>query len=104
MYFIDSYSFFFVAGVGGLVLGGGFGFLARMFGFSVDNFLEAEIVLPTGKVVWAKDDNEYSDLIWGLRGGTGNFGIGIQLNHYNFLINFINLCLICSYQVCFKSL
>eukprot|EP01111_Echinosteliopsis_oligospora_P006903 TRINITY_DN2136_c0_g1_i1.p1 TRINITY_DN2136_c0_g1~~TRINITY_DN2136_c0_g1_i1.p1 ORF type:complete len:560 (-),score=143.44 TRINITY_DN2136_c0_g1_i1:45-1658(-) len=62
-------------GVGGLVLGAGYGFLARMYGFSVDNFLEAEIVLHTGDVVTANDNNEYSDLIWGLRGGSGNFGI-----------------------------
>jgi len=61
-------------GIGGLTLGGGYGFLARQHGFTVDNFLEAEIVLSNGEVVVANDE-ENSDLLWGLRGGSGNFGI-----------------------------
>jgi hypothetical protein len=46
-----------------------------MYGFSVDNLLECEVVLANGEVVVANDDNEYADLIWGLRGGSGNFGV-----------------------------
>eukprot|EP00026_Physarum_polycephalum_P004740 Phypoly_transcript_04763.p1 GENE.Phypoly_transcript_04763~~Phypoly_transcript_04763.p1 ORF type:complete len:530 (+),score=84.18 Phypoly_transcript_04763:103-1692(+) len=61
-------------GVGGLVLGGGYGFLSRMLGFSVDNFMEAELVTCTGEVLIA-NDSQNSDLMWGLRGGSGNFGI-----------------------------
>lgn len=64
-----------LTGVGGLVLGGGFGWLSRTSGLSVDNIVEVEVVLPTGQVVVANDNNEYADLIWGCRGGGGNFGI-----------------------------
>ena len=61
-------------GVGGLTLGGGYGWLGRMHGYTVDNFLQAEVVLLTGEIVTANDE-QHADLMWGLRGGSGNFGI-----------------------------
>ncbi|RYY87849.1 FAD-binding oxidoreductase, partial [archaeon] len=62
-------------GVGGLTLAGGYGWLARKFGLTVDNLISAEVVLHTGEVVCARDHGDYADLMWGLRGGGGNFGI-----------------------------
>jgi hypothetical protein len=85
--------------VGGLVLGGGYGYLARMLGFSVDNLLEAEVVLHNGDVVVANDGNAHSDLIWGLRGGSGNFGIGMVF--FCFVILFVFDLFGCSFCYCF---
>ena len=61
-------------GIAGLTLGGGFGWLTRLYGMTVDNLVSAEVITADGKKLKVSE-NENTDLFWAIRGGGGNFGI-----------------------------
>ncbi|MFJ5532260.1 FAD-binding oxidoreductase [Streptomyces sp. NPDC093261] len=65
-------------GVGGFVLGGGTGWLDRVFGLAVDNLLGVELVTADGTPVLATAE-EHPELFWALHGGGGNFGVATAL-------------------------
>ena len=65
-------------GVTGYTLGGGTGWLSRLYGFAADNVRRVELVTAAGELVTASA-GEHPDLFWALRGGSGNFGVVTSL-------------------------
>jgi len=61
-------------GIAGFTLGGGFGWISRKFGLTVDNLISVDIVTADGKLVSASE-KENPDLFWAVRGGGANFGV-----------------------------
>lgn len=67
-------------GLAGLTLGGGFGYLTRRLGFTVDQLIEVEIVTADGQVRRANSETE-PDLFWAIRGGGGNYGVVTEFTY-----------------------
>src|SRR5215467_8309748 len=64
-------------GIAGLTLGGGFGWLTRKYGMTIDNLVSVDMITAEGKKMRASQ-NENADLFWAIRGGGGNFGVVTQ--------------------------
>lgn len=61
-------------GIAGLTVGGGFGWLTRKYGLTIDNLVSAEVITAEAEKLMTSED-ENADLFWAIRGGGGNFGI-----------------------------
>ena len=67
-------------GIAGLTLGGGFGYLTRRAGWTSDALLSIDAITADGRAVRASEE-ENADLLWGLRGGGGNFGVATSFEY-----------------------
>lgn len=67
-------------GLGGLTLGGGIGYLSRLYGLTIDDVLEAEVVTANAEVLQV-DADHHPDLFWAIRGGGGNFGVATRFRY-----------------------
>ena len=64
-------------GIAGLTLGGGFGWLTRKYGMTIDNLISVDMITAEGKRLRASQSDN-TDLFWAIRGGGGNFGAVVQ--------------------------
>ena len=67
-------------GIAGYTLGGGLGWLMSTQGLACDNLIAVELVTADGEVLEVTDES-HPDLMWGLRGGGGNFGVAASLTY-----------------------
>jgi hypothetical protein len=67
-------------GIAGLTLGGGWGHLHAKYGLAIDNIISADVVTAEGQLLTATA-SENQDLFWGVRGGSGNFGVVTSLEY-----------------------